>query len=314
MNASVTLNSNIDQGSKFTLRIPLSALSTQEIRQIQQTSSSTLPTILSSDRKVHALIVDDSPYNQSVLKTYLDSLNIASELANDGLEALNKVKSHPCGYYSFVLMDIQMPILDGISASKQIRQYEEEIGAKKSLPIVFITGNCSKDEQEECMKKNGKIRASYFFRKPFLFSDCKICVESFIAPSAGINDNKFINKKALVVDDDHFNQELLRMQIEKLGLKCETCASGFEALKRLKEDPDFVVVMMDFEMPEIDGIETTKRIRNELKLEKLYIIETTGNVDEEVAKISLENGMNDILTKPINLKQLSTLFKDLFDN
>jgi len=68
-----------------------------------------------------------------------------------------------------------MPVMDGITACKEIRKDERAVG-KKQIPIALITANCSEDEQKECLDSR-EIQASYFFRKPFRLADCKLCVE-----------------------------------------------------------------------------------------------------------------------------------------
>lgn len=197
-----------------------------------------------------------------------------------------------------------MPVMDGITASKRIRQHEKEVKCKDLVPIFIVTANCTATEQCECMSPNGEIKAAYFFRKPFGFSDCKMSVEAILA-------QKRIKRKVLVVDDDAFNRELLQVQIRKLGLECDVCGNGFTALKKLKEDPEIAVMMLDFEMPDLNGVEVARRIRQELNLKKIVIIGTTGNVEEHANQVSLLNGMDRVLTKPINLNQISVLFKEL---
>jgi len=306
MGGTIELSSELNQGTKVTLKIPLTTLSMDEAKQMQDTIYPT-PDSLSKGKTHRALIIDDNPFNQGILKTYLNNLHVETETAENGLEGLNKIKKNPAGYYSFITMDIQMPVMDGITASKQIRKYEDEMKVEKPIPIIIITGNCSLSEQQECMDPFGDIRANYFFRKPFIFSDCKLSVEAILSQSSNPSQ---VHKKVLIVDDDAFNRELLKVQIKKLGLQCEECNSGLEALKKLQKNPKFGVVLMDFEMPGMNGIEATKSIRDDLKLKDLIIVGTTGNVGEEIKKSSLKSGMNKVLTKPISLNQISTLMKE----
>jgi len=132
--------------------------------------------LITSVRRV--LIIDDDVFNQNLLREYFKKLNFESDVANNGLEGLQIYKNNP-QKYKFMTMDIQMPFMDGITASRQIRAFEAEVG-KSRIPIIIITGNCSEAERRECLE-NKEIGANYFFRKPFGLSDCKLCVEKIVA-------------------------------------------------------------------------------------------------------------------------------------
>ncbi len=124
------------------------------------------------------LIVDDDIFNQNLLKEYFRKFNIECDTGGNGAEGLEKYQK---GWekYSFITMDIQMPGMDGITACKKIREFEKENNLKR-IPIVIVTGNCSEDERRICLD-NDEIEASYFFRKPFRLSDCKLCIEKILA-------------------------------------------------------------------------------------------------------------------------------------
>jgi len=133
-----------------------------------------------------ALVVDDIPLNQTLMTQYLKRMNIQAEIANNGEEAVMKFKEKGYGYYSFISMDIQMPVMDGLTASKRIRQHEASRGFEKNIPIMMVTGNCTEMEKNYCLNPKGEIRASYFFRKPFVFEECKACVKNLLNSDAAV--------------------------------------------------------------------------------------------------------------------------------
>jgi len=317
MNGNITLQSKPGFGTKFKFKIPLSTVSEEVAKSLagEAGGKSSLKSRTIAMRKqapARALIVDDSAYNQEILKSFCKNLSVQTETADNGLEALEKVQSHPLNYYSFITMDLQMPIMDGITATKKIRQHEKKVGGeegqKKEIPIIVVTGNCSLSEQEECINPAGEARATYFFRKPFQFADCKQCVDNILNQNHKGGQQK---AKILIVDDDSFNRQVIQNQIERLGLVCEASSNGSGAVKKLKEDPWFTVIIMDYEMPDMNGVEATIKIRKELKLNQVYIIGVTGNTGNGTTKKMIQSGMNMVISKPVSLDQIFSLFKDL---
>jgi CheY-like chemotaxis protein len=108
-----------------------------------------------------------------------------------------------------------------------------------------------------------------------------------------------LGAKILVVDDSDINREVAQHILRGQGATVATCGSGAEALERLREDPNaFEIVLMDVQMPDMDGNEATRRIRTELKLRTLPIIALTAGALVSERERALQAGMNDFLTKP----------------
>lgn len=109
--------------------------------------------------------------------------------------------------------------------------------------------------------------------------------------------------KVLLVEDNEVNQMVAKRLLEKAGLVVSVADNGFKALEKLDEE-EFDLVFMDVQMPEMDGLETTRRLRADRRYTKLPILAMTAHALEEDRNISLEAGMNDHITKPINLNDL----------
>ena len=117
-----------------------------------------------------ALVVDDDLFNQNLMKEYLKKLDCEVDIASNGLEGVELYKKDPWKY-RFITMDIQMPVMDGITAVKEIRKFGETKKIKP-IPIVYITANCCEINENE--------ENTFYFAKPFRFSDCKNCIDEIL--------------------------------------------------------------------------------------------------------------------------------------
>ena len=208
MEGTISMDSTLNEGTHFKIKIPATMLSSQGAIRIQtdhqsdgdihsgrslRKKSSTIslfkklppssPTKFFTELNCSkvakkALIVDDIEFNRTIMKTYFQSLDFEVDFACNGLKALQMYQDNP-EKYSLITMDIQMPIMDGVTACKYIRSYEKRIG-KKKVPIIVVTGNCSGDEKKECLN-NSEVDADYFFRKPFGLNDCRLCVQRILS-------------------------------------------------------------------------------------------------------------------------------------
>ena len=178
MGGEIHASSKERGGSTFIVLIPAQTAKKEDVILLPTSQNRILETKQSEiGYSPRALIVDDLAMNQLILSSYLKKLNIQSEIANNGAEALEMFKAKPSGHYSFITMDLQMPVMDGITASQEIRKYEVAQNLAP-VPIVVITGNCAETEKIKCMDPKGGVRALNFFRKPFTFGECKAAVQS----------------------------------------------------------------------------------------------------------------------------------------
>ena len=169
------------QGSTFVVLIPAQTAKKEDLTGLQTSEDKPLRTNQSyTECPPRALVVDDYPMNRLVLSAYLDKLYIQSDEAKNGAEVLDMFKSKPCGHYSFITMNLQMPIMDGITASQKIRKYEKSMRVQQAVPILVITGNCAETEKLKCMDPKGDVRAYKFFRKPFTFEECQVAIQSIL--------------------------------------------------------------------------------------------------------------------------------------
>jgi len=176
-------------GANFCILIPTQSATAQDLDdnngRVETATTKDTPTtgIGVENERLRALVVDDIPLNQTLMSQYMKKMNIEADVANNGKEAVEMFKEKGFGYYSLISMDIQMPIMDGLTASKRVREYEmkRNLAAENRIPIIMVTGNCTEMEKNQCLDPEGDIKASYFFRKPFVFEECKSCVKTILS-------------------------------------------------------------------------------------------------------------------------------------
>jgi len=301
MGGQIKVYSEEKVGSNFCVLIPTQTVTREEVKEKlhEELDEGTTQDAI---KEVRALVVDDGLSNQAVVCSYLKKLNIQAETANNGKEALDMFKSKPLDYYTLITMDLQMPVMDGLTASKKIRAFEDEMKVCRNIPIIVITGNCTEREKDECLREDGQIRADYFYRKPFSYEECKNATQFIINKKSMMNSSR--RGKVLIVDDDPFNQMVIYEYLRKYGFRCEICSNGVQALQKLSKET-FETVLMDCEMPEMDGYTATSKIKE--LYPKILVVGITGNTEGKHIERALSSGMKYVESKPINFHRLVNL-------
>jgi PAS domain S-box-containing protein len=260
-----------------------------------------------SGKKV--LIVDDNPTNIKILQTQARFWGMIPKIFDSPVEVL---KSFHLDDYDLAILDLQMPVMNGLSLLEKIRETEKG----KNLPVLFLT-SIGRKESPEVIKR---LKISAFLNKPLkpmqLFTILlQILAESQPATqdlktAEEIWTDKLTAKhplRILVAEDNVVNQKVAIRMLEKLGFRADVVANGYEALVAVKSI-HYDIVLMDLLMPDMDGYEATRIIIRELGDERRpKIIAMTANAmvgDEEEA---LKAGMDDYLAKPIKVELLEKL-------
>ena len=135
-----------------------------------------MPLSLSEFQKV-ALVVDDEKMNREILSSYLQKLDFTAVHAENGAEAVKIFQQMPEDYFALITMDLQMPVMNGIEACKQIRAVETAQRRQRKAKIVVITANCTEEDKDEVLNPNKACKANSFFRKPLTMADCRNFVQ-----------------------------------------------------------------------------------------------------------------------------------------
>jgi signal transduction histidine kinase/response regulator RpfG family c-di-GMP phosphodiesterase len=297
MNGKIVLNSTKNVGTDIIVTIPSEEAPVKASRMHIRSCNEMSP-LKRSQKKHKVLIADDNPYNLLILSQYLQKIGLSVVECSCGKEALQKFTAVDPGYFSFLTLDIQMPEMDGISLAKAIRKLEKDENRTK-VPIVFVSGNCVEEERQACLDPHGEIKAAAFIRKPVTFQTCVKFTEAIIHKPRSI----------LIVDDDPFNSKLLCTMFTRLGIETTITHNGLEALELVKENrQQFSVILMDCEMPVMDGITATINIKKWIKTTNspcIPIVGITGHNDRERTKACIEAGMNHVFHKPVNFTTLT---------
>ena len=251
---------------------------------------------------LRVLVADDIEIARKVLIESLAHIEIAADGVENGEQALAAVLSaeENGAPYDLILMDWKMPEMDGIEAAKQIQAQ-----AQGQHPHILMVSAYDKDEAKELAKFSG---IDDFLEKPInqsvlvdaivelLSKESKrITVENTLPSIKPPNLSAY---KVLLVEDNMINQQVAKEFLADTNITVECAENGLIALEKIATQ-EFDLVLMDIQMPEMDGLTATKEIRQTLQLNELPIIAMTAHAMEGDIEKSVIAGMNQHLTKPI---------------
>ncbi len=299
MGGEISAESEQGVGSTFTFTLPF---------PIDDEGSKTL----SLPRRFHSLrvlVVDDNEMMRETLRTEMVAMRLSVTVASSGQAALDELaRAERDGEspYDLVLLDQKMPDMRGTETARKI---QSELPLAKQ-PVLFLLTGDEKDEENETQEAT----FGAFLMKPIsasaLFDNI---VSTFGPPSVPAESPNFVapihspltGARILVVEDNPINQQVTRELLEGWGAEVALADGGQKALDILVQpESDFDVVLMDLQMPGMGGFEATRRVRTELKLEKLPIVAVTADAMERERQKCLAAGMNDHVPKPIEPDRL----------
>ena len=265
--------------------------------------------------KLRLLVVEGATEILSHFERLIRSLspNVTCHTASNGKEALELLERQEL--YHIIFVDWIMPEMDGIELVRQIR---ERFGNSSAL-VLISSGD--RDNIEAHALKTG---FDYFLPKPLFASDLLDCIHRVLqkndslvnlatnAPSSEIPKGLFKGYRLLLVEDLEINREVATSLLEETGLTIECAEDGEVAFQKFAAAPDsFDMVFMDMQMPVVDGLEATRRIRalDAPSAKTVPIIAMTANVFLEDIERCLESGMNGHLGKPIDVKEMMATLK-----
>ena len=254
------------------------------------------------------LVIDDNSPARTVISSLLQTMALTADEAASGEEGIEMVRqAAEAGQpYEIAFIDWQMPKLDGIETCKRVRALPG-IGTPPHLVMVTAYG------REEVMKKAEDTGIENVLVKPVTSStlfDTTLSVLSAdgelggaveIAPS--LDNARTRGTRVLLVEDNEINQEVAIGQLEDAEINVDLAENG-EIAVRMVQEKDYDLVLMDMQMPVMDGIEATRVIRSDPRFETLPIIAMTANAMAADRDRCLEAGMNDHIAKPIDPDQL----------
>jgi CheY-like chemotaxis protein/nitrogen-specific signal transduction histidine kinase len=263
------------------------------------------------------LLVDDNAANRQILTHQLDAWKVENAPASSGAEALALLRSAAASGKPFHLavLDMQMPEMDGLTLAHRIKADP----AIASTRLIMLTSIGSRLEHQ-ILKKEGfssylvkPVKQSRFFDVLANVTDETIPhpeIAAITDPAAGpvIEQKSIRGVRILLAEDNRVNQKLALKQLDKLGFTADIVANGQEVLSAIKSAP-YDIILMDCQMPEMDGYETTRTIRGLPGFESLPIVALTAKAMKGDREKCLSAGASDYVTKPVDLDHLFSVMR-----
>ena len=301
MNGNIQVESEKGVGTTFTVTVTL-------LDAKKHDGSDEDHTVNPQDLTV--LVVDDDPIACEHAKLVLEKSGIAAETVSSGAEAVEKVKLHHARMepYNLILVDWKMPEMDGVETTRRIR---EIIGNESA--IVILTAYKWDDVLEEATEAG----VDSFIAKPLFAANVLEEFESAVKRK-GLNVKEPARKvqlegrRILIAEDMEINAEIMKAVLQMRQIEADLAENGKIAFETFAASPSgyYDAILMDMRMPEMDGLEATKAIRelDRPDAKTIPIIALTANAFDEDVQRSLQAGLNAHLSKPV---QPETLFETL---
>ncbi|MEQ8973328.1 MAG: response regulator [Coleofasciculus sp. C1-SOL-03] len=310
MGGTMWVDSEVGKGSQFsfTLQAPSIPSSVSQPWDFPQPELTGL----------RVLIVDDNATHRQILTLQTKSWGMVVRCAKSGFKALKLLRREP--KFDLAILDYHMPDLDGVALAERIQTLPEG----RNIPLLILSsgGKPSRHEYQ------GRVEFAAFIYKPIKQAQLHQVLlqisgkqSTLIKPTVSpppFNTawGKTLPLKILVVDDVEVNHQVACEMLQRLGYSADIANSGQEALMAVNRC-DYDVILMDMQMPGMDGLETTQRIRQQFSAEirerrrltqnsstHPWIIAMTANAMKGDRETCIEAGMNDYISKPVRVKAL----------
>jgi len=294
MNGTIHVESVQNEGTEFTITLTFRIASGSSVRNY----------VIPELKSVHALVADDNFETCDSVTKMLQEIGLRPEWTLSGKEAVLRAKhamsnSDPFGVY---IIDWLMPDMNGVEVVRRIRQ---EIG--DDTPIIILTAYDWTDIEEEALAAG----VTAFCAKPLFLTE----LHDLLSKAAGLETQTetepdeprkpLAGLSILLVEDNPMNQEIASDLLSDAGASVVTADNGIQALELLEghEEKSFDLILMDIQMPLMDGYDTTRKIRMlpESWSSTIPIIAMTANAFEEDRQKALEAGMNAHIAKPVDV-------------
>ncbi|EKD84036.1 MAG: hypothetical protein ACD_39C00287G0002 [uncultured bacterium] len=261
----------------------------------------------------HVLVVDDNPVDRQILKEQLESVGMRVEVCSSGIESLAAIsKADTSDPFKAVFMDWRLPGIDGIDIIRQI----ENLAIRNTRPsVILVTAFEIEDVRDQAELAGVKA----FLPKPVTPSNLwnslgKAFGSPIAKPSLPTMSQEtsmdLRGMRVLLVEDNDLNQQIAKELLQSVGVAVTLADNGKTAIELLKSAPDplpYDLVLMDIQMPIMDGHQATLELRKEARFKDLPIIALTAHAMEDEKQVCYDEGMNGHISKPIEPQLLFRL-------
>jgi PAS domain S-box-containing protein len=267
-------------------------------------SPQTEPFVRRADiQNVHILGVDDNATNRTILFKMLSGFGCRAEMANNGQSALNMLREahRQNDPFQIVLLDMQMPGMDGEQTAKLIKSDPDV----KEVKIIVLTSMGQRGDGARMQE----IGCSGYLLKPVKMKMLLDSLSQVMAQQSvpngelvtrhTISEKERKDQRLLLAEDNPINQKLAMILLQKAGYSVDLVENGLQAVEQVKKKP-YGLVLMDVQMPEMDGYDATRAIRKWEKAgQHIPIIAMTAGAMKGDRELCLEAGMDDYVSKPL---------------
>lgn len=306
MGGELELNSALGEGSEFffTITLPLA----------EDTTATAEMTSTLSSAPWRTLVVDDNPVANEILGRMAQSLGWIVDVAISGEHAIELIQAKAAAgiTYQAIIVDWQMPVMDGWQTSKHIH----ELNLANPLPVIVMVTAHGREMLIQRSEADQALINGYLV-KPITASmllkaveDARGGCERRHPTTNGSIEKRLDGMRILIAEDNLNNQQIARELLEAEGSILVIVNNGQEAVEAVANiKPEFNVVLMDLQMPVMDGITATRHIRHKLNNSTLPIIAMTANAMASDREACLKAGMNNHVGKPFDLKHLINVLR-----
>jgi PAS domain S-box-containing protein len=255
------------------------------------------------------LVVDDNATNRRILNLQTKEWGMITRETGSPLQALAWIRQDES--FDLGILDLHMPEMDGVNLAREIHKLRDA----QTLPLIILSSFGSHDPEVD------SVDWAAFLTKPLKQSQLYQVLSGIFAPHEGQSLPKAqpAGEKVLVdphlaercplsillAEDNVFNQKLALHLLGQMGYQADLVANGLEAVQAVDRQA-YEVILMDVQMPMMDGLEATRQIRLlQARQTRPYIIATTANALQGDAEICMQAGMDDYLSKPIHIQELA---------
>ncbi|HVU74339.1 MAG TPA: response regulator [Mycobacteriales bacterium] len=290
MGGELTVRSTPGEGSTFSFEVTLGRAPDDALDK-----PSTAPAALPGH---HALVVDDNATNRRILGGQLDGWGMTCTTVESAARALELVGQGE--HFDVALLDLHMPEMDGLDLAAQLRAGP----TTAALPLVLLTSFGSHELPRA--RAQGVVTLTKPVRLAALRATLATVLgaSTHVAPTSASPPPEPAPLRVLLAEDNVVNQKVASLMLEKLGYRADVVSDGEEAVAAVLARP-YDVVLMDVQMPHVDGLAATRRIRRELASERQpWIIALTAGALVDDRDLALEAGMDDFVAKPVRSEEL----------
>ncbi|MDR0289764.1 MAG: response regulator [Treponema sp.] len=306
MGGTIWIESEVNEGSKFIFTIKVE-------RGTKNVASMLSPGVKLENIRI--LIVDDEPAVCAYFKDLFGQIGLQCDTVPDGFQAYRFIEE--TGSYDIYFVDWRMPGMDGIELTRKIKSHDKD---RPSVVVMISSADWS-------VIKDTALDAgvSKYLLKPLFSSAIIDCVNECLGLDAVDDEDaevsaggRFAGKKLLIAEDVEINREILLSLLEDTGLSMDCAENGVEAVEMVVAAPDkYDAILMDVQMPKMDGLEATRLIRSlaDQRAVNIPIIAMTAHVFKSDIEECLAAGMNDHIGKPLDIDDvLKKLHKYLYNS